>query len=223
MDIARDLAKTGCPSFTVVAAERQKAGRGRLKRVWQSSDGGLYFTLILRPQISPELAYQINFLVSLSLAKTLRSMYHIEAMVKWPNDILVNEKKIVGILSEMGMESDQLSFINLGMGINVNNNPGIHEPKASSLKKILHREVSKKELLFEFLNALEYRMNQEKFENVIGEWKKYTLTIGRQVTVVTTQDTYKGLAIDVDTDGALILKLPDHSIQRVIYGDCFFK
>jgi len=221
MNIARKLARRGCPHFTAVVAGRQRQGRGRLNRVWLSSEGGLWFTVILRPRLSPEQSHKMNFCASLTLVLTLRRLFGIDAMVKWPNDILVDEKKIVGMLSEMGTDRDRISFVNIGIGINVNNDPTSEEAKASSLKKILGRTVSRKELFAEFLDDFEARINKEDFGNVISEWKKYTITLNRQVRIVTTREESEGIATDVDEDGALILKLEDGSLRRIIYGDCF--
>jgi len=221
MDIARELARKGCPDFTVLVAGSQKQGRGRLNRVWLSSEGGLWFSIVIRPKIPPEMSCRINFCASLTLVKTLRRMFGIDAMVKWPNDILVDEKKITGMLSEMEADGDKVPFVNIGIGINVNNDPSVEEPKASSLKKILGREVSGKELLAEFLDDFEARMNSGDFENVISQWKEYSITLNRQVKIVTTHETSEGTAVNVDEDGALILRLDDGSLRRVIYGDCF--
>ncbi|RLC01273.1 MAG: biotin--[acetyl-CoA-carboxylase] ligase [Deltaproteobacteria bacterium] len=223
MDIARNLARKGCPDFTVVIAGQQEKGRGRLQRKWLSSEGGLYFTLVLRPEIPPVLSFRINFSASLTLARTLQRMFDINALVKWPNDILVDGKKITGMLSEMEAESERVSFINIGLGINVNNDPTSREPMAASLKKILGRDVSRKALLSEFLNEFEARMNSGNFDNIISEWKEYTMTLGRRVKVVTTNDVSEGIATDVDENGALMLELENGSVKKVIYGDCFLK
>lgn len=221
MDVAGDLARSGSPHFTVVIAGRQIKGRGRLKRTWLSSEGGLYFTIILRPQISPVLSSRVSFAASMILTRTLREMFKIDAMVKWPNDILVNGKKISGLLSEMEAEADMITFINIGLGINVNNDPTVSEPMATSLKKILGREVPRKQLLSEFLDKFENRLNNATLDNVISEWKRYSATVNRHVRIVTTNDVSEGLAMDVDENGALILKLSDGSIKKIIYGDCF--
>lgn len=221
MDIAKDLARKNCPDFTVVIAGRQTRGRGRLKRPWLSDDGGLYFTMVLRPQIPVQLSFKVNFLASLTLVQVIRQMFQIDAMVKWPNDILVDERKISGMLSELEAESDRIFFISLGMGINVNNDPSGSEPGASSLKKILGREVLRKDLLACFLEEFGHRMRSADFENVIAEWKKYTVTLGRRVRIVTQREESQGLAKDVDENGALILKLADGSLKKVVYGDCF--
>jgi len=221
MDTARDLARKNCPNFTVVIAGRQKAGRGRMKRVWRSSEGGLYFTIVLRPHMPPVLSYRINYAASMVLAKTIRQMYKIDAVVKWPNDILVNGKKIAGLLSEMEAESDRITYLNVGLGINVNNDPTISEPGASSLKNILGKEISRKQLLSEFLDRYEHRLTNRSLDSVVSEWKTYAATLNRRVKVVTNHEVSEGLAVDVDENGALILALEDGTIKKIVHGDCF--
>jgi len=221
MDMAKDLARKNCPDFTAVIAGRQTAGRGRLNRQWLSGDGGLYFTLVLRPDIPLPMSSRVNFLASLTLARVLRDMYQIEAAVKWPNDILVDDRKLSGMLSELEAEADRVFFINIGMGINVNNDPTGVEPGAISLKNMLGREISRVRLLSRFLDEFEDRLKNAEFENVISEWKQYTVTLQRQVRIVTQREVTEGLALDVDDNGALIVKLADGSIKKIIYGDCF--
>ena len=221
MDIARELARKQCPHFSVVIAGHQKKGRGRLKRNWLSSEGGLYFTIVVRPKISPVLSLRVNFAASMILAQTLRNMFNINAMVKWPNDVLVDGKKISGILSEMEAEIDRVSFISIGIGINVNNDPTPYEPMATSLKKILGKEIPRIEVLKVFLHHFEDALNDEDFDHVVSEWKRYTETLNRHVRIVTTHEVSEGLAVDVDDNGALILKLEDGSVKKIIYGDCF--
>lgn len=221
MDTARDLARKNCPDFTVVIAGRQTRGRGRLKRRWLSDDGGLYFTMVLRPRIPLQLSFRVNFLASLTLARVIRQMFQVDAMVKWPNDILVDKRKISGMLSELEAEADRVFFVNIGMGINVNNDPTAAEPGASSLQSIAGREVSKKELLANFLEEFGQRVRSADFDNVVAEWKKYTVTLGRQVRIVTQREESEGKAVDVDDNGALILELANGERKKIIYGDCF--
>ena len=221
MDVARELARKQCPHFTVVIAGRQKKGRGRLKRIWLSSEGGLYFTIVVRPNIPPVLSSRVNFAASMTLAQTLRNMFNINAMVKWPNDVLVDGKKISGILSEMEAEIDRVSFISIGIGINVNNDPTPYEPMATSLKKILGKKIPRIEVLKAFLNDFEHTLNDTDLDNVVSDWKKYAGTLDRHVRIVTAHEVYEGLAVDVDDNGALILKLADGSMKKIIYGDCF--
>jgi len=221
MDKAKELARKNCPDFTVIVAGIQTKGRGRLHRDWVSTEGGLYFTMVLRPQIHPLQSSRINFLASLTLARTLQDLFDIDAKVKWPNDILVEGKKICGMLSELETEADQVAFINVGMGINVNNNPEIFETKASSIKSILGREIPRKQILAPFLDEFEHRMKKSDFDNVIAEWKQYSATLNQPVKIVTTHDESSGVAVDVDEDGALLLKQKNGSIKKIIYGDCF--
>lgn len=221
MDTAKDLARKNCPDFTVVIAGRQSAGRGRLNRQWMSEEGGLYFTLVLRPEIPLPASFRVNFLASLTLARMLRETYGVEADVKWPNDILVDDRKLSGMLSELEAEADRVFFINIGMGINVNNNPAGVEPAAISLKQILGHQVSRIELLTRFLDEFEEHLNNVELETVISEWKQYTVTLQRQVKIVTRQEVTEGRARDVDDNGALIVELADGSTKKIIYGDCF--
>ena len=221
MDTAKELARKDCPDFTVVIAGRQTAGRGRLSRQWLSDDGGLYFTVVLRPEIPVPISVRVNFLASLTLALVLRDIYQVDAAVKWPNDILVGDSKLSGMLSELEAEADRVFFINIGMGINVNNDPTGFEPGAISLKKIMGREISRIRLLARFLDEFENRLRKAEFENVISEWKQYTVTLKRQVKIVTQREVSQGLAVDVDENGALILELIDGSQKKIVYGDCF--
>ena len=221
MDIARDMARKGSPAFTVVIAGRQTRGRGRLQRVWHSSEGGLYFTVVTRPPIPPVLSSRVNFAASVVLVRIIRRRFDIHATVKWPNDILVNERKLSGMLSEIEAESDRVSFINIGIGLNVNNDPTPLEPAACSLGMLLKREISRKDLLVEFLDAFEAWMMRADFDGVISDWKKHTSTLNRPVRILIGKKAREGIAVDVDENGGLILKTPDGSLERITYGDCF--
>jgi BirA family biotin operon repressor/biotin-[acetyl-CoA-carboxylase] ligase len=221
MNVARGLARRGCPHMTVVVAGCQQRGRGRLQRVWRSAEGGLYFTVVLRLDLPPVLAQRANFAASLLLARTLQELYGVPAQVKWPNDILVAERKLCGMLSEMEVEGDLAAFINIGIGINVNHDPSGEEPTATSLAMLLGRPVSRRELLACFLDRLEQRLQQPELADVIAEWKTQSATLGRRVRIVTTRETAEGLARDVDENGALILEEKNGTLRKIIYGDCF--
>ena len=221
MDEAMVLARKGCPDFTVVVAQRQTRGRGRMKRTWLSADGGLYFTVVVRPDIPVMLAGLLNLAAAMDMANILRSLYPVDARLKWPNDILVNKHKICGVLSQMEAEGDQVAHVNIGIGLNVNNSPETEEPIAISLKALLGRPVPRREILAAFLDAFEKRVLKFDPHVVIEEWKSLTVTLGRHVRVVTVKDMVEGTALDVDAHGGLVLQLADGTCQTVIYGDCF--
>lgn len=221
MDVARDMASRGCPEFTVAVAGIQKNGRGRMKREWHSLEGGLYFTLVLRPDLPMGFSHRINFLASTIMTEVLHHEFRIDARVKWPNDILVNEKKISGMLSEIVAETDMVHYINIGMGVNVNNDPTRYEPAATSMINILGKPTPRKQVLIAFLNRFESAMNNREWKNAVDRWRQHTVTLNRPVKITTTRETSEGMARDVDQDGALILELKDGSLKRIVYGDCF--
>jgi BirA family transcriptional regulator, biotin operon repressor / biotin---[acetyl-CoA-carboxylase] ligase len=222
MDIAREMARKGAPHFSVVIAGRQTSGRGRLMRIWHSSDGGLYFTLILRPSIPLQWCSRVNFAASLALCRTIRSLTGLNAAVKWPNDILVDGRKLSGMLSEMEAEAEMISFVTVGIGINVNNDLTAYEPNACSLRQLLGKPVPRKDILVRFLDELQTYLDasEDNLGKTIAEWKQLNCTLGRRVSVITPLETSTGLALDIDSTGALILELPDGSHKKVLYGDC---
>lgn len=221
MDAAKHLARKGCPDFTTVIAGRQKNGRGRLSRQWLSEKGGLYFTMVLRPDLPPVLSFRVGLLASVTLARILNEIFGIDVRVKWPNDLLVDERKICGMLSELEAEADRVAFINIGIGLNVNNDPSPIEPAATSLKNILGRKVSIKEILARYLDLFEAQMQTAAYDEVVEQWKQFTVTLNRDVRVVTTHEVLTGKAIDIDDTGALVLKCSDGSLKTIRYGDCF--
>lgn len=220
MDIARDLARKGCPDFTVVIAENQTSGRGRMDRKWWSPEGGLYFTLVMRPDIPPVMSPLVIFGTASVLARTLREFCGVEARVKWPNDILIHGSKVSGMLSEMESAGDQVSFVNIGIGINMNNDLPPDLPFATSIKKISGKTCSRKAFLSEFLDHLEKRMHQPDLASVITEWKSCSATLGRQVRIISRQGVAEGKAVDVDPNGALIVRTADGTLKKIFYGDC---
>jgi len=221
MNRAKEMARAGCPPYTVVIADRQTQGRGRMQRVWQSEEGGLYFSIVLRPSVIPKEGPLVNFAVALDLVLALEQCCGIAAQVKWPNDVLVDERKIAGILSQMEFEADQITFINIGIGLNLNNRPEVTDKPAVSAMQLTGKRVNRAELLSTFLDYFEKRMTAFSRQAVIEAWKARTVTLGRRVTIATVRDTYEGLAVDVDEDGGLILEMADGARRTVFYGDCF--
>jgi BirA family biotin operon repressor/biotin-[acetyl-CoA-carboxylase] ligase len=221
MDVARAMAREGCPAFTAVVAGRQTQGRGRMRRKWFSRAGGLYFTLVLRPRVPVLWSSRVNFLASLTLARILRERYAVDAGVKWPNDILVGGAKLCGLLSEMETEGDEVAFVNVGVGLNVNNDPPEVVPPAVSLRRLLGRVVPRREVLAAFLEAMEARVATENWEGVIAEWKSVSITIDRPVRIETARETIEGRAVGVDENGALLVATAGGQVRTVVHGDCF--
>lgn len=221
MNLARQLAGSGSPHLTVVVADRQTSGRGRLQRSWQSAEGGLYFSMVLRPEMPPREAPLVNLAVALEVVASLQACCGIAAAVKWPNDVLVGERKIAGILSQMEMEGESLTFLNIGVGVNLNNTPEIDDKPAVSVRQLIGRSVPRPQFLADFLARCDHRLANFSPAEVVAAWKEKTITLGRRVTIATARETHVGLAVDIDEDGGLVLQGDDGSRQTVFHGDCF--
>jgi BirA family biotin operon repressor/biotin-[acetyl-CoA-carboxylase] ligase len=221
MNAARELARGGCPEFSVVTAERQAQGRGRMQRTWHSTAGGLYFTIVLRPALPAALGSLVTFAAGVVWAQVLATDYRLPVGLKWPNDLLVEERKLSGLLAEMETRGDMVTFVNIGIGLNVNNDPDRLEPRAVSLKTLLGRPLSRRELLTRFLDRFEKRLAEPRLDGVIAEWKPLAVTLGRPVAIQTIHETLTGVARDVDETGALVLEQADGTLTRVVHGDCF--
>jgi BirA family biotin operon repressor/biotin-[acetyl-CoA-carboxylase] ligase len=220
MDVARELAKKGTEEGTIVIAEAQTRGRGRLSREWLSPEGGIYFTLILRPRISPAYAPRINLMASIAVATTIGKLFGVKAELKWPNDVLIEGKKVCGILAEMDAEMDVVNFVNVGIGINANTSVPRFEQTATSLKDALGREISRKELLSALLVEIERLQPLLMNADLLEEWRRISTTLNRDVRVMSLGEEVIGRAIDIDATGALILEGQDGSLRTVLVGDC---
>ena len=218
MEVARGLAKRGVEEGTIVVAESQSRGRGRLGREWSSPAGGIYCTVVLRPKVSPAYAPRISLMASVAVARTIRGLFGLPAELKWPNDVLIGGKKICGILAEMEAETDELKFVNLGIGMNVN--CSISQQRATSLRDQLGVGVSRKRVLSAILAEIQRQQSMLTKDDLLGEWKKLSATLGREVRVVSLGEEIAGKAVDVDTKGALIVACRDGSLKSVLAGDC---
>jgi len=225
-NIAFSLADQGISEGTVIFAETQRKGKGRLGRTWVSPKSkGIYCSLILRPQISPEKASVITLLAAVSCAEAIREISGFTTQIRWPNDILVNNKKICGILTELQTDNGKVKFIILGIGINVNTKSSKLPRGASSLKeelKGLKKQFSRLELARKVLCAFEqeYLCFQNKgSRSVISRWNNLSALSGRRVRVSLAQGTIEGQAQDIDQQGALIVRLDNGFKQHVVAGD----
>ena len=206
----------------VVVSETQHSGRGRRGREWHSPKGGIYISFILKPNISPERAPQITLLSSVALVETLNSMKSkMNAKIKWPNDILISGRKISGILTELSSDMEKINYVVVGIGINLNTDLEDLPEKAASLKVEMGQEISVKLFLKSFFERYDI-VYQEYLDNgidqIIEKWKKNSDTLGKNVKIIGINETYDGLAKDIDENGALILKTKEKEI-KVYSGD----
>ena len=223
MNIARELARKGVEEGTIVIAERQTTGRGRLSREWQSPQGGIYFTIVLRPRISPVYAPRLNLVVSVAVARTIRKLFGLNAELKWPNDVLISGKKVCGILAEMDAETDTVNFVNVGIGINANSPISQLEHTATSLKEELGREISRKEFLRSLVKEINEQYALLTKPELLEEWKNLSVTLNKWVRVISLGETMEGQAIDIDAYGALLIRGKDGLVRTVIAGDCIHR
>ncbi len=225
--IAYQLAMQGADEGEVIIAETQEKGKGRLGRQWFSPPYlNLYISIILRPEILPNQASMITLLSAVSTAESIKKYSDINPSIKWPNDILIGGKKVAGILNEIDSETDRIHFIILGIGININ--IGKEEfPKdireyATSLKIETGREVSRKEFicfLFKEIEDWYERFIREGNKPVLDAWRRWADIKDKMVRVSSFKDEVIGKAIDIDSDGALIIEDKDGKLMRIIAGD----
>ncbi len=225
-DVAKELASQGAEEGTVVIAETQSGGKGRLGREWFSPRGGIWLSVILRPRLSPDEVPKVALMLGVAAAKALRGT-GLDCYLKWPNDVLVRGRKVSGILTEMDAEMDKVNYIVAGVGINANNDvddfPSEFRHSATTVKTELGREVSRVAVVINLLEELEksYRFfTSGKFEIVLREWRDLARTIGKEVRILTHNKTIEGTALDIDGDGALLLQLKDGRVEKILSGDC---
>jgi len=222
---ARELAEQGAPEGTLVVSERQTRGRGRKGRFWFSPPGaGIYTSLILRPAMRPNDAPKITFLTAVSAAEALIRLTKLDVRIKWPNDLLVNGKKIAGILTEISAGREGLEYAVVGIGINVNT-PAFPDEigrKATSVLIETGERFPRTRLLKEYLRQQERyfgRLRTYGFAPILNRWKELTDTIGRQIRVEMMDKTYVGRVEGIDPEGVLILKDREGVFHRIFSGD----
>jgi BirA family transcriptional regulator, biotin operon repressor / biotin---[acetyl-CoA-carboxylase] ligase len=223
---ARELAEEGAPEGTLVVAEHQSRGRGRMDRGWVSPPGeNLLFSLLLRPDLTPRETFSLIMLASVSLCRAVQTETGLEAGIKWPNDIYLNGKKLAGILAEFAADSDRVNHIIIGLGVNVNWSPPQLPPgsqPATSLGQEAGRKISRVNLLAGFLNQVEglYReAKRQGYQSLRREWDRLSLVTNRPVRIETGQETWQGLARGIDAQGGLIVSLADGQERLFYSGD----
>ncbi len=224
-DIAKEKARDGAPEGTVVVADVQESGRGRLARHWFSPPGGLWFSVLLRPELSIERVQGIVLLSAVSMVEAIKKKTGLDAGIKWPNDILIGWKKVAGVLLETHIEGGRTAFVMLGAGVNVNNDvrdlpAGLLMP-ATSLKEEAGDRVDAGGILEAFLDyfAGSYDKLRMDFSAILDDWRRCSVTLERRVKVTQMNDTVSGTAVDIDDTGALLVRLDDGRVYTVHAGD----
>ena len=228
---AYQLALNGAREGEVVIAESQEKGRGRLGRHWISPPfSNLYLSVILRPPIPPHQASLITLLAAVATADAIEKTSGLKPSIKWPNDLLLGKRKVAGLLNEIHSETDHIHFVILGMGVNLNMDekllPWELRTKATSLQKEMGRPISRKEFVCHLLNALEqwYEIFLKKGgAPVLKAWKDRARIEGKRVKVTSFGDVLRGRAVDVDSDGALILQTKGGVQKRIVAGDIEYR
>jgi BirA family transcriptional regulator, biotin operon repressor / biotin---[acetyl-CoA-carboxylase] ligase len=220
---ARELAHAGAPHGTLVIAEVQTGGRGRLGRPWGSPKGGLWMSLVLRPWFDASLASRITQTAAVGVAKALWEI-GVEARIKWPNDLLARGKKICGILAESSagnvtedVKERYLDYVILGVGMNANLDPaelGVPDREVTTIRSELGRDVDFLDLLRALLSNLDAELDRIKdFGGVLEDWRNLNCTLGERVRVRRFGETVDGMAVDLTAEGALLLATGRNTVE----------
>ena len=221
MAVAREEAQNRAPEGTAVIADEQTAGRGRMGRVWRSPKGSIALSVILYPDVGylPSLI----MVASLAVVHSIELVAGLKPQVKWPNDVLIADKKVCGILVESRVRGNIVDYSIIGIGVNINLDPahlGEVLPPATSLSQELGREVSRQDVVRQLLLETDrLYLSLLAGGSVYEEWRDRLVTLGRRVTVTWAKTRYEGVAESVDRDGSLLLRRADGSLTRIVAGD----
>ncbi|MCD7782275.1 MAG: biotin--[acetyl-CoA-carboxylase] ligase [Methanosphaera sp.] len=225
-DTAKEFVKEGAKEGTIVIATKQTAGRTRKYDDWVSPEGGIYITIILRPDISLIQASKLTIVTGVAIAKTLHDSFGINVGIKWPNDLLIGNKKICGILTEAVTDYDKLDAVLVGVGIDVNIDkediPDSIKDIATSVKEELNREYNRAEIVRVFFK--EFEDLYEKFKNgefkyIVSEWRRLSATTGNRIKVYKNGKAKYADAVGIDNKGALIIETDDGKLEKVTSGE----
>lgn len=204
-------ASNGSVSGLIIAAEQQTGGKGRLGRVWSSGSGGLYFTLLLRPELPPADIASITLSAGFAVCQAIREYTGLDAMIKWPNDVIIGNRKVCGILTEMAAQSDRIDYVAIGIGINVNifDFPPELQKKATSLFIETGKEISRNDLFRCVIKKLDEVLSSFMFSFSADDmdiFKSLCATMGKRVTVERGGNIISGEAVDITPAGELVIR-----------------
>jgi BirA family biotin operon repressor/biotin-[acetyl-CoA-carboxylase] ligase len=223
--VAMELASGGAIEGTVVVAETQTGGKGRLGRKWISPKGNLYLSIILRPSIPTYKAPLITLMGAVAVASAIVKACGLAAGIKWPNDIFISGKKVGGLLTEMSAEQDRIRHIVLGIGVDVNMMLDELPPDIRGLTTTLSEEtgttINRTAFLRQLLKDLDHWYQQFLAQDagVLAEWKRLNVTVGKRVTVSGAGETLEGQAEGIDAEGRLLVRQDDNTLRTVAAGD----
>jgi len=225
---AKELAQEGALHGTLIAAEEQQAGRGRLGRLWSSPPKvGLWMSVIMRPGFPPRFAPKMTVLAGLAVLRAVKYITGLEASIKWPNDIILNSRKVCGILTEMQADLDLIEYVIVGIGMNVNTSsngfPEEIRNSATSLFLECGKKVDRLKLMALILDELEalYEKYEKSadFTDILKEFKENCITLRRHVRVISVDGEWEGTAVDLTDDCELVVELSDGTKRVVMSGD----
>lgn len=224
-DVVETLARAGTPEGAVVFAESQTRGRGRLGRKWISPAGeGLWFSVLLRPKLAPALATQFTIAAAVAAVRAVKFCTQLRPQIKWPNDLLLNGKKFAGILTELQAEPEQIRYLILGIGIDVNCMmfPGELKEIATSLRLESGEKVDRVKLAGTLLQELDRAyaaIRGNAFEKLAQEWESLCTTLGREIALDTGARVLRGHAEALDADGSLLIRTEHGRLERAVGGE----
>jgi BirA family transcriptional regulator, biotin operon repressor / biotin---[acetyl-CoA-carboxylase] ligase len=229
--VAHKLALDGAPHGTVIVADEQVEGRGRLHRKWDSQKGkGIWLSIILRPEIEPYRAPQLTLASAVAIAHMLRNTCNVTAKIKWPNDIFLQDSKLAGVLTEMQAEQDLIQYVIIGIGLNVNHElidiPNELKEIATSLKIETNRSWKREDLIQGLLKEMEIAYNQfidEGFQSIKKQWEQAAYKLGEPIHVKAQRKEWDAVLIGIHDDGALIVEDENGETHRLYSAEIDWK
>ena len=225
-EVARNMANEGAGEGLVVIADSQTKGRGRFGRSWQSPKGqGIWMSIITRPQIQPQNIPAITLITGLAVCKAIRQTTSLPAYIKWPNDVVLNGKKVCGILTQMSGDASKINYVIIGIGINVNiENFSLElEEVATSLKIEGGLDYNREEIIASILSFLELYYKEysktQSLENILDKYRELCITLKNEVLVLDDKGPYKATPLDIDKKGGLIVCRQDGSKETIKFGE----